>query len=124
MDIYVGNLSYSATEEDIKDFFSAYGEVKSVRIIMDKETGRSKGFSFVEMPNADEANAAIEATEGAEFQDRNLRVNEAKPRENNNRGGGNRGGGGGFNRGGGNRGGGGGGGFNRDGGGNRGGNRY
>lgn len=120
MDIYVGNLSYSATEEDIKEFFSAYGEVKSVRIIMDKETGRSKGFSFVEMPNADEANAAIEATEGAEFQDRNLRVNEAKPRENN-RGGGNRGGGG-FNRGGGNRGGGGG--FNRDGGNRGGGNRY
>ncbi|MCM8530184.1 MAG: RNA-binding protein [Lentisphaeraceae bacterium] len=120
MDIYVGNLSYSATEEDIKEFFSAYGEVKSVRIIMDKETGRSKGFSFVEMPNADEANAAIEAAEGAEFQERNLRVNEAKPRENNNRGGGNRGGGG-FNRGGGNRGGGG---FNRDGGNRSNGNRY
>ena len=65
MDIYVGNLPYSATEEDLKEFFGAYGEVKSVRIIMDKETGRSKGFAFVEMPNADEAHTAIEASEGS-----------------------------------------------------------
>ena len=120
MDIYVGNLSYNATEEELKEFFSAYGEVKSVRIIMDKETGRSKGFAFVEMPNDAEGHAAVEAAEGAEFLERNLRVNEAKAREN--RGG--RGGGGGFNRGGGNRGGGGyGGGGNRGGGYGGGGNR-
>lgn len=110
MDIYVGNLSYNATEEELNEFFSAYGEVKSVRIIMDRETGRSKGFAFVEMPNADEGQAAVEAAEGAEFLGRNLRVNEAKAREN--RGGGGRGG----NRGGGNRGGGGYGGGNRGGG--------
>ena len=107
MDIYVGNLPYSATEDGIKEFFGAHGQVNGVRIIMDKETGRSKGFAFVEMPNADEANSAVEATEGAEFEGRNLRVNEAKPRENNRGGGrgGNRGGGGGggYNRGGGNR---------------------
>ena len=67
MDIYVGNLSYNATEEELNEFFSAYGEVKSVRIIMDRETGRSKGFAFVEMPNADEGQAAVEAAEGQNF---------------------------------------------------------
>lgn len=145
MDIYVGNLSYDATEEELKEFFSSYGFVKSVRIIMDKETGRSKGFAFVEMPNSEEGQAAVEQAEGAEFLGRNLRVNEAKARENRGGGrGGNRGGGG-FNRGGGrggyggggNRGGGGGyggggnrgggGGYNRGGGGggyNRGGGGY
>ena len=115
MEIYVGNLPYAATEEEIKEFFSAHGQVTNVRIIMDKETGRSKGFAFVEMPDNDEATTAIEASEGAEFLDRNLRVNEAKVRENNNSRGGSRGGGGnrGRNGGGGNRGRNGGGGNNR-----------
>lgn len=106
MNIYVGNLLYTANEEDLKELFSNHGEVTSVRIITDKETGQSKGFGFIDMTNDDEALAAIEALEGAEFEGRNLRVNQAKPRDDKPRGGGggHRGGG---NRGGGNRGGGG-----------------
>ena len=118
MNIYVGNLPYSANEEDLKEVFSAHGEVTSVRIIMDRETGKSKGFGFIDMPNDDEATSAIEALEGAEFQGRNLRVNQSKPREERPRGGGGgyRGGGGG-----GYRGGGGGGGYRGGGGGGGGG---
>ncbi len=76
--IYVGNINYQATEEDLNNLFSQYGEVNSVKIIKDRETGRSKGFGFVEMENAD---TAIENLNNQEFQGRNLRVNEARPRD-------------------------------------------
>jgi RNA recognition motif-containing protein len=95
--LYVGNLSYSMTNEGLQSLFSAHGTVDSAQVIMDRETGRSKGFGFVEMGNAQEADAAIAALDGQENGGRNLKVNEAKPREE--RGGG--GGGGGY--GGGNR---------------------
>lgn len=81
MNIYVGNLSYSISEDDLKDAFSAFGEVSSVSIIMDKFSGQSKGFAFVEMPNDSEAEAAIEGLNERDLQGRNLRVNQAKPRE-------------------------------------------
>jgi len=76
--IYVGNINYQATEEDLKNVFSEYGEVTSVKIINDRETGRSKGFGFVEMESG--AEKAIEELDGQEFQGRRLRVNEARPR--------------------------------------------
>jgi len=76
--IYVGNINYQATEEDLKNVFSEYGEVNSVKIINDRETGRSKGFGFVEMESG--AEKAIEELDGQEFQGRRLRVNEARPR--------------------------------------------
>ena len=78
--IYVGNLSYDASEQEISDLFEQYGEVRSVRLIKDRETGRARGFGFVEM-GADAADKAIEALEGQVFLGRNLKVNEAKPRE-------------------------------------------
>lgn len=81
MNIYVGNLSYGTQEGDLKDLFGTFGEVEYARIIKDKESGRSKGFGFVEMPNADEAKAAIEALNGKQHQNRNIVVNEARPRE-------------------------------------------
>lgn len=124
--IYVGNLSFQATEDDVRDMFEAHGTVESIAMINDRDTGRFRGFCFVEMPDS-EALAAIEALDGADKDGRTLRVNEARPREERGGGGGgNRGGGGyrGGGGGGGNRGGGGGGG-NRGGGGgggNRGGN--
>ncbi|MBK8899599.1 MAG: RNA-binding protein [Anaerolineaceae bacterium] len=127
--IYVGNLSFKATEDEIRDMFEAYGTVESIAMINDRDTGRFRGFCFVEMPDAD-ALAAIEGLDGAEQDGRVLRVNEARPREERGGGGGgfrggNRGGSGGGSRGGsggGNRGGSGGG--NRGGsGGNRGGGR-
>lgn len=103
--VYVGNLSFSATEEDVRDLFGEFGEVESVAMINDRETGRFRGFCFVEMaPSA--ADAAIAALDGKEVGGRNLRVNEARPREDRG-GGGNRGGGsrsGGGNRSGGSRG--------------------
>lgn len=88
MNIYVGNLSYQTTEDDLFSLFSNVGAVDSARIITDRETGRSKGFGFVEMANADEAKTAIDQLNGSEFGSRNITVNEAKPREE----GGNRGG--------------------------------
>ncbi|MBK8987551.1 MAG: RNA-binding protein [Chloroflexi bacterium] len=89
--VYVGNLSFSATEEDVRDLFSEYGEVESVAMINDRDTGRFRGFCFVEMaPSA--ADAAIAALDGKEIGGRNLRVNEARPREERSGGGGNRGG--------------------------------
>jgi RNA recognition motif-containing protein len=114
MNIYVGNLSHSATEDDVRELFAGYGEVSSAKIILDRETRQSRGFAFVEMDDDQSGNQAIQELNGAQFMGRPLRVNEAQPRES--------GGGGGFNRGGGggggfNRGGGGGGGFNRGGGG-------
>jgi len=109
--LYVGNLAYSVTTEDLKDLFSQSGTVESVAVVSDKFSGQSKGFGFVEMADAGEAAAAIQSLDGTEFKGRNIRVNEAKPRE---AGGG---GGGGGPRGGGGRGG------DRDRGG-RGGNRW
>lgn len=81
MNIYVGNVKYEMTENELRDMFSAYGEVASARIISDKDTGRSKGFGFVEMPNDSEAKVAIESTNEKEINGRTLKVNEARPRE-------------------------------------------
>ena len=78
--IYVGNLPWSATEEDIRASFEAYGEVVSVKLIEDRETGRPRGFGFVEMDD-NGAIDAIEALDGKDFDGRNLKVNEARPRE-------------------------------------------
>lgn len=92
--LYVGNLSYSVTSESLSSHFAACGTVDSVRIITDRDTGRSKGFGFVEMSNEDEAAMAIEKFHNQEFEGRRLVVNEAKPQapreNNNNRGGGQR----------------------------------
>jgi len=77
----VGNVKYEMTGDQLQEMFSAYGEVSSARIISDRETGRSKGFGFVEMPNDSEALAAIEATNEKEIGGRTLKVNEARPRE-------------------------------------------
>lgn len=96
MRIYVGNLSYQATEEELRELFESYGEVAEVNIITDRDTGRSRGFAFVEMPNAKEGAAAIEALDQKAHQGRNLRVNEAQPRQQSGRSGGGGGFGGGF----------------------------
>lgn len=97
MSIYVGNLSYEVTQDDLTAIFAEYGSVKRVQLPMDRETGRMRGFGFVEMSSDDEETAAIEALDGAEWMGRDMRVNKAKPREDNRSGGGNRGGGGGRN---------------------------
>jgi RNA recognition motif-containing protein len=81
MNIYVGNLSYSLSESELRDAFAAYGEVSSVKVLMDRETGRSRGFGFVEMPNQSEAESAVAEVNGKEVGGRALRVNEARPRE-------------------------------------------
>ena len=81
MNIYVGNLNFRTTETGLRDHFAEYGEVASARVITDRETNRSRGFGFVEMPNDDEARAAIAALDGVEFEGRALRINEARPRE-------------------------------------------
>lgn len=81
MNIYVGNLSYSTTEQGLEDTFGEFGEVTSARIITDRDTGRSKGFGFVEMSSNDEANAAITALNDKELDGRRVKVNEARPRE-------------------------------------------
>ena len=80
MRIYVGNLTYETTEEELQEAFSAHGQVESATIITDRYTGRSKGFGFIEMPSNEEAQAAIEALNGKEIQGRALTVNEARPR--------------------------------------------
>jgi len=99
MNIYIGNLPFNMGEEDLREIFEEYGEVSSAKIVMDKLTGRSKGFGFVEMDDDDSAKKAIEELNNAEVSGRNIKVNESKPRENNFRGGGDRrGGGGGFQR--------------------------
>ncbi|MGR8919397.1 MAG: RNA recognition motif domain-containing protein [Gammaproteobacteria bacterium] len=85
MDIYVGNLSYDITVDELREAFEQHGEVAHAKIIMDRETGRSKGFGFVDMPNANEANAAIEELNGAMLKGRTARVNEARPRSNDRR---------------------------------------
>lgn len=79
--LYVGNLSYNATEDLLRDHFAAFGTVESCKIIMDRDTGRSKGFGFVEMSNDDEAQEVIKNLDSQEFEGRALRVNEAKPQE-------------------------------------------
>jgi len=101
MNIYAGNLSYDCTEDDLRQAFGAHGEVGDVRIITDRDSGRSKGFGFVEMPDDSAANAAIAALNGTEIGGRTIKVNEARPREE--RGGGGRRGGGGYGGGGGGR---------------------
>ena len=80
MNIYVGNLSYGLSEEELKELFENFGAVDSVKIIKDRETGRSKGFGFIEMPNDDEAQTTIDQLNDTEVQSRNIRVNQARPR--------------------------------------------
>ena len=112
--IYVGNISFQTSEQDLDAAFSAYGQVDRVQIVKDRDTGQSRGFAFVEMSNNAEADKAMTALNGADMGGRTLTVNEARPREP-------RQGGGGFGGGGGNRSGGGGGGFGGGGGGRPGG---
>ena len=81
MDIYVGNLPYTATEEDVSGLFAAYGPVERVKIITDRETGRSKGFAFVTLGDQSQLNASIEALNGYDYQGRALRVNASEPKE-------------------------------------------
>ena len=113
MSIYVGNLSYEVKEEDLKEVFKEYGNVKRVQLPTDRETGRVRGFAFVEMENDTEETAAIEALDGAEWMGRDLKVNKAKPKEDRGPGVGGRSAYGGGGGGGGGRGGGGGGGGGR-----------
>ncbi len=104
MKLYVGNLAYQTTDADLKTTFEEYGTVDSATVIMDRDSGRSKGFGFVEMSDASEAKAAMAGLDGKEIGDRAIKVNEARPREDRGgggRGGGSRGGGGGGYRGGG-----------------------
>ena len=101
--LYVGNLAYGVDDAQLEQLFAQFGVVQAAQVIQDRETGRSRGFGFVEMANNDEADAAVEALDGKAHQGRPLKVNEARPRET-------RGGGGGFSGGGGYGGGGGGGG--------------
>ena len=129
MNIYVGNLSWGLKDQDLADLFTPYGEVASAKIVMDKFTQRSKGFGFVDMPNDEQAQAAIAQLNGSEVDGRGLVVNESRPKEGGEGGGGFKkrsfgGGGGGFKKGGGGGYGGGGnrGGGGYGGGGNRGGN--
>lgn len=112
MNIYAGNLSYELTDEELREAFEEFGTVTSATILQDRETGRSRGFGFVEMASDDEARAAIAALDGKDVGGRALRVNEARPREQRSSGGGGYRGGGGdrgprrdFNRGGSGRGG-------------------
>jgi RNA recognition motif-containing protein len=88
--LYVGNLSFNSTEDDITDAFSAYGTVTSVNVITDRETGRPRGFAFVEMGSDAEAQAAMQALDGRDLDGRNLKVNVAQPRESRGGGGGGR----------------------------------
>ncbi len=121
--LYVGNLAYGVTDGDLQQLFHQHGTVESAQVIMDRDTGRSKGFGFVEMGSDQEAQAAIAALHDKEVDGRRLTVNEARPKED--RGGGGGGGRGGYGGGGGGRGGyGGGGGGGGSGGGGGGGRRY
>ena len=111
--LYVGNLSFRVTSDDLQEHFATAGEVSSANVVMDRETGRSRGFGFVEMATEDGANNAIAQFNGQEYDGRNLVVNEARPRDDSRGGGGGggrggRGGGGGYGGGGGGYGGGGG----------------
>jgi RNA recognition motif-containing protein len=93
MNIYVGNLSYQLTEDELRQAFESFGQVESANIIKDKYTGQSKGFGFVEMPSMEEAQSAISGLNGKELKGRPLNVNEARPRSENRGGRGSRGGG-------------------------------
>ena len=101
MKIYVGNLSFDTTEDGLKNVFGEYGAIEEVHIVLDRDTGRSRGFAFVTMPSSDEAQAAIEAVNGMDLDGRTLNVNEARPKREG--GGGGRGFGGGGGGGGGGR---------------------
>ncbi len=92
MEIYVGNLAYATTDEGLKAAFAAYGEVTAVRVVTDRMTGRSKGFGFVTMPDAAQAQAAIDAINGHEIDGRQVRANESQPKPREERHGGGRGG--------------------------------
>ena len=81
MNIYVGNLSYRTNDKDLEELFAKFGAVKSAKVIMDRETGKSKGFGFIEMEDSSAGTKAIEALNGNESEGRTLRVNDAKPRE-------------------------------------------
>jgi RNA recognition motif-containing protein len=81
LNIYVGNLSYDTTDRDLEAAFARYGTVSSARVVIDRDTGRARGFGFVEMPNKSEADAAIAAINGTPLQGRTLNVNEARPRD-------------------------------------------
>jgi len=94
MKLYVGNLSFSTTQDSLDGLFSNYGEVQEVALVNDRDTGRPRGFAFVTMKDAEGGNAAIEALNGQEFEGRTLNINEARPRENRSGGGGGYGGGG------------------------------
>ena len=83
MSIYVGNLSYDITEDDLQEVFADYGQVKRVYLPVDRETKRKRGFGFVEMSNDDQESTAIETLDGAQWMGRQIKVNKAKPRENN-----------------------------------------
>ena len=85
MNIYIGNLPYSISEDDLRDLFASHGEVSSANIIVDRDSGRSKGFGFVEMPDKAQAESAINALNESDVQGRNVRVNEARPRPERNR---------------------------------------
>jgi RNA recognition motif-containing protein len=99
MNIYVSNLSYSSNADGLQQLFAEYGEVSSANVIADRETGRSRGFGFVEMPNDTEAQKAIDELNGTDFEGKTINVSVARPRaERPDRGGFNRGGGGGYNR--------------------------
>ncbi|MDA0988320.1 MAG: RNA-binding protein [Chloroflexi bacterium] len=121
MRIYVGNLGYETTEQELREAFEAHGEVQEVSVVRDRETGRSRGFGFVEMPTSAEGNAAISEINGKEMGGRTLTVNEARARQERGAGGGGYGGGGGGYGGGGGGSGGGGGGYGGGGGGRSGG---
>ncbi len=95
MNIYIGNLSFDTTEEQLRQAFEGFGEVSSVNIIKDKYTGESRGFGFVEMPDGEQAKSAITGVNSQELNGRTLNVNEARPRDDS-RGGGRGGGGGGY----------------------------
>jgi cold-inducible RNA-binding protein len=86
--LYVGNLSFRVTSEDLQEYFGAAGDVQSANVVQDRETGRSRGFGFVEMASESDANAAIAQFNGQEYDGRNMVVNEARPREDRPRGGG------------------------------------
>jgi RNA recognition motif-containing protein len=113
MNIYVSNIPFKSSENDLRELFEQHGEVSSVKIIMDKETQRSRGFGFVEMPDDAAAKAAMSELNGFSFQGKELMVNEARPKTDSPRGGGGGYGGGGGSRGGSRGGSGGGGGFNK-----------
>jgi cold-inducible RNA-binding protein len=88
MDIYVGNLPWSCNDDDLRELFTPFGEVASARVVLDRETGRSRGFGFVQMPSGDEAAKAIQGLDGQDLNGRPLRVNESQPKPRDGGGGG------------------------------------